>query len=182
MMPQGIARATSMLLISGVLAGLYFSQGLHIWAGLIAWASFLDAGGTGAALKRTIAGNSLGVCVGWVAEIGVFSVPVDPGTWHWIPRSAGAIAVSLPVLLLATRLALFSHLPALLYGFAAVFGAILIPYGDLTGPQRLAALHLYNPLFLLVVSMAGGALAGFAGERLAAALRPPEGRRESPKD
>lgn len=182
MTPPGVARATSMLLVSGVVAAVYFSQGLHVWAGLIAWASFLDAGGTGPALKRTIAGNSLGVCVGWVAEIVVFSIPVDPATWHWIPRSAGAIALSLPVLLLATRFALFSHLPALLYGFAAVFGAILIPYGDLTGPQRLAAVHLYNPLFLLVISMVGGAVAGLAAERLTPALQGSRGRPAAPTD
>lgn len=170
MMPAPVARWVSMMVIGGIGAALFFSQGLHIWAGLIAWAALLDAGGDKAGLLGTIAGNTLGVAVGCAAEIAVFSIPVDPNGWHWIPRSAGAIALSLPVLVLSTRLSIFSHLPSLLYGFAAVFAAILIPYGQLSGLERLTGPHLSNPLIVLIISMAGGAMLGWLAERLAVTL------------
>jgi len=158
-----------MMLVAGLGTALYFSQGLAAWAGLIAWAAVIDAGGDGAAFRRTTAGVIAGVIVGWAAEVAVFAIQVDPATSQWIPRSAGVIALSLALMVVATRVKALS-LPSMLYGFAAVFAAVLMPNEQLTIAERLRGFHLYNPLFQLVISMVGGAALGLLTNRLADAL------------
>lgn len=170
MMSPHLARASSMMLVGGVGAALLFTVGLPVWPAMLGWASFLDAGDRSDALKTTVVGGTVGVCVAWAAEIAVFSIPVPPDGWLWIPRSAGAIALSLPLLVLASRVGLLARLSAALYGYAAIFAAVLMPLGELTSIQRLTGLHLYNPLFHLTISMAGGAVLGFLSNRLTDAL------------
>lgn len=164
------ARASSLVLVGGFGAALLFRAGLPVWAAMLGWASYLDARDAPGALTTTVVGAAIGVVVAWAAEVAVFSIPVPPDSWLWIPRSAGAIALSLPLLVLASHLGLLARLSTALYGYAGIFAAVLMPLDALTSIQRLTGLHLYNPLFYLTISMAVGALAGSAAGRLERAL------------
>jgi hypothetical protein len=159
-----------MALFGGIALILFRTQGLLLWAGFVAWAAFLDAGGDGAALKKTIVGNIFGAFMAWVALLLVLYVVVPAGSWLWMPRTALAVAVTLLVLGLAARSELLSHVPSSLYGYAAVFGSWAVVVPDSPGPERLTDLHLYNPIIVVVISMVIGAVFGLLSNKLADSL------------
>jgi hypothetical protein len=164
------AGAASIGLVGGCAALLYFAEGLPLWAGFIAWAAYVGMRGAPSPLKQTIAGAVFGIAVAWVAEVLAHLVPIPPDTWLWIPRGAVAVAATLPILALATQFELLENVFPALCGYAAVFEVLAVPAEHQTNLQRLTGLHLYNPIFLLTISMAGGAVCGFAAKRLGDAL------------
>lgn len=169
MSPQ-TARSTSIALVGGMGAALFFSQGLLVWAAFIAWAAMLEAGGDTAALRQTVAGTAFGACMAWVALAINFSMSVPAESWLWIPRESTAIALTLFLVVLATRFEPLSRLSTSLYGYAAMFGAMAVRVESVTSLERLSGFHLYNPLILVVLSMTGGAVFGLASNKLAGAL------------
>ena len=164
------ARSVSMALVGGVAAVLLYSQGFLVWPALIAWAAFLDAGGDVSAVKRTIIGNVFGACLAWVTLLVALNVTFPSDSQMWIPRTAIAIAISLLLLVLATRIEALSRLSTSLYGYAALFGAYIIAVEGRTALEGLTSQHLNNPLILVVVSMVVGAVGGLASNRLAEAM------------
>ena len=169
-MSKATARAVSMAVLGGVMMVLFATQGLLFWAALIAWGGFLAAGGDSGALKKTIAGNTLGAALGWVALMVAQVIVIAADSWLWMPRIGAAVAVTLFVLVLASKVDAFSHLPAGLMGFAAMVGAYSIPIMQLNGWERLTGMHLYNPFIQVVLSMLGGAVFGLLSSRLEVAL------------
>jgi hypothetical protein len=169
-MTRSTARALSTALIGGIATALLLSQGLLLWAALIAWAAFLEAGGDGAAMKKTIVGTLFGAVLGWVALLLMLYVVIPEGTWLWMPRTGFAVAVTLLVLVLATRFEAFASLSLSLYGYAAVLATSAMVIEGLTGPQRLTGLHLYNPLLLTILSMIAGSVLGLISVKLAEAM------------
>ncbi len=164
------ARSVSMGLVGGLAAILLYSQGFLVWAALIAWAAFLDAGGDTAALKRTVTGTVFGAILAWVTLVLALNFEVAVETQLWIPRTAIAVAISLLILGLSTRIAALSRLSTSLYGYGALFGAYIITIEGRTALESLSSRHLNNPLILVAVSMAVGAVCGLISNRLAEAL------------
>lgn len=156
--------------MGGVMMVLFATQGLLFWAALIAWGGYLSAGGNSGALRKTIAGNSLGAGLAWATLMVTQLIVVEPGNWLWMPRIGISVAAALCILVLASKAEAFSHLPAGLMGFAAVIGAYSIPIMQLDGWQRLTGPHLYNPLIQVVLSMIGGAVFGVLTSRIEVAL------------
>lgn len=164
------ARSVSMALVGGLAAILLYSQGFLVWAALVAWAAFLDAGSGTAALKQTIIGTAFGAFVAWVTLLIALNIEFAADSQMWIPRTAIAIAISLFVLVMSTKVAALSRLSTSLYGYSSLFGAYIIAIEGRTALEGLSSRHLNNPLILVVVSMALGAFAGHVSNRLAEAM------------
>lgn len=164
------ARSVSMALVGGVAAVLLYSQGFLVWPALIAWAAFIDAGGDSAALKRTIIGNAFGAGLAWITLVISLSIAVADEGRMWIPRTGITIAISLFILVLASRVSALSRVSLSIYGYAAVFGAYILAIEGRTALQGLTGAHLNNPLVLVVISMVAGAVCGVASNRLATAM------------
>jgi len=164
------ARSVSLALVGGVAAMLFFSQGLFVWAGLVGWAAFLDAGGDTPALMKTIAGTMFGAVMGWVALRGMFLIDVPPEGWLWIPRAAIMVVITLFLLSMATRIEMFSRLSTNLFGYASMFAASGMTLQSMALADRLSSFHFANPFVLLVLSMAGGSIFGLASNKLTEAL------------
>jgi hypothetical protein len=166
------ARAVSLGLLGGIAALLFISQGLLYWAGLIAWASFLELGGDTAALKKTIAGNLFGAFMGWVALIVTVLIPASASGESWLLKAGVVDAVALVLVVLATRFEMLSRVSTSLYGFAAVIGAVVLSVAleNVSGLEQLTGFHHFNPFLLVVASMILGAVFGLASNKLAEAL------------
>jgi hypothetical protein len=169
-MSLATARAVCLGLIGGTMAVLFYTQGLVVWAGFIAWASFLESGGDGAALKKTITGNLIGAVVGWVALVVMLYLTIPVGTWLWMPRTGFTLALALLVLALAANMMRMASIPSALYGFAAVLGVSAAAVPAWVSGQRLIALRQYNPVVATILSMVGGALCAYVADKLAARL------------
>ena len=164
------ARALSMALVGGIATVLFYSEGFLLWAGLVGWAAFLSAGGDGAAFKKSVIGTSFGALLGWVTLLLMLYVTIPDGSWLWMPRTGLAVAVSLLILGLAGSSKALSDIPLALYGYATLIGGSTIVVEEVTRGEKLLALHQYNPLILVVLSMFGGAVFGLASKKLADTL------------
>lgn len=169
-MSKAMARAVSTGLLGGVMMVLFVTQGLLFWAALVAWGGCLAAGGNPNALKKTIAGNTLGAALAWVTLMVGQLVVVASDSWLWMPRIGISVAVALGILALASKAELFADFPAGLMGYAALIGAYSIPIMQLNGWQRLTGLHLYNPFIQVVLSMVGGGIFALLASRFEVAL------------
>lgn len=149
---------------------IYLSLGLLFWAGIIAWAACLEAGGDSDAVRKTIAATTFGAIMAGVSLAVALMVPVSPEGWAWVPRAAITVVLTLLVVGMGTRVAMLSRLTAALYGYAAVYAAYFIVVAELSGLDRLTSPHLYNPVIAVVISMVGGAVCAPVSNKLAAAL------------
>lgn len=163
-----VARSASVALVGGVATIVMYIAGLHPWAGVVAWAAFIYAGEDLTAVKQTIAGTTLGACLGWVAIMAAVSIPLPPETahWLWIPRQALKVTLTLFLAVQATRWKLFAHLPITLLGYAVLFAADATIELDLPVVHLLTAPKLYNPFINGVLSMSAGVLFGVAAKWL----------------
>jgi hypothetical protein len=166
-MSVATVRAVCLGLVGGIMAVLFYTQGLVVWAAFIAWANLLDSGGDGAALKKTITGNLLGAVVGWVALVVMLYLTIPVGTWLWMPRTGLTLAMALLVLALVANLMRIVSIPSALYGFASVLGVSAAAVPAWVSGQRLIALRQYNPVVATILSMVGGALCAYLANKLA---------------
>ncbi len=169
-MSKATARAVSTGVLGGVMIVLFVTQGLLFWAGLIAWAGLVAAGGDTTALKKGIGGYVLGAALAWVALLTTHLIVVESDSWLWMPRIGAAVAVTLFVLVLASKIDIFSSIPAGLMAYGALIGAYSIPIMQLDGWARLTGLHLYNPIIQVVLSMVLGGVFGLLATRFEAGL------------
>lgn len=169
-MPPLTARSVSMALVGGLASILIYTQGFLVWAALIAWAAYLDAGTEPWPLKRTIVGNLFGALLAWATLVIALNISVPEDSRQWILRTGIAIALSLLLLGFSTRIAMLARLSASLYGYATLFGAYIIPVEGRTALQGLTTQHLSNPLALVVASMVVGATSGAIANRLTEAM------------
>jgi hypothetical protein len=138
-----------------------------VWAGFIAWGCYFHSG---KALAKTIAGNAYGALVAWIALLIIVNVSIPALGVVW---SAIVVGVTVFFLVIVASIDLLSVVPANVYGYAALVGYSLHQPSEApsTGPlQNLASVSFANPLVLLIVSMAVGALFGYASGQLAEAL------------
>jgi hypothetical protein len=166
-MSQLVALAVSIGLLGGVATALYLKFGLLIWAGFIAWACFFHSGGNEAGLQNTIVGNAFGAVCAWVAAL-ILASGVAAGL-----GAAGApvvVGVTVLAMVLGAHLKPFSAVPNSVYGYAATF-AYLLQTPDTLAQDKLMSVGFGNALILVIVSMALGALFGYASGKLAGALK-----------
>ena len=169
-MSQLVALSVSIGVLGGVATWLYLTAGLLIWAGFIAWACYFHSGADGTALKNTIVCNAFGSFCAWVAALIILSFPMADtlGLPVW-----AAIVVGLTVLLLclASQIKAFALIPASVYGYAATF-AYLLQTPETMAKEKLMSAGLTNALIIVIISMALGAIFGWASGKMAAALGP----------
>jgi uncharacterized protein DUF1097 len=163
-----VALAVSIGVLGGVATMLYLKVGLLIWAGFIAWACFFHSGGNTTGLTNTIVCNVFGAFCAWVAALVILSFPLaDTLT---LPVWAGiVVGITVMLMVLAAKIAVFSTIPASVYGYAAVF-AYLLQTPDALTKEKLMSMGLANAFLLVVISLILGALFGFASAKLAAML------------
>lgn len=149
----GVLATAATWLFLGPLAALM----MQVWQAFIAWACFFHCGGELAALKKTV------ICMAFGAVVGALSVLLA-GQLGALGAFAAPVAVGIgaTVLVLAAHLGLLGTIPASVYGFAAIAGLILL--------KGVAPLDALIPT---VLSIAVGAVFGFASAKLAAVLTKP---------
>lgn len=138
-----------------------------VWAGFISWGCYF---GSGKALGKTIVGTAYGAVIGWIALLIIVNQPMPALGVVW---PAIVVGVTVFFLVIVASIDLLSVVPANVYGFAAVVAYSLhqASTAPSTGPlHNLTAVSFANPLILLIVSMAIGALFGAASGQLADAL------------
>lgn len=158
--------------VLGAINTIVFAMfGLPSWAGVVAMAAVLQAGGDTAAFKRTIVGNTFGVLCAWVAALVWLSVPFTGETAKvlWGGAVIGAVMLGM---CLASNARVLSGAPLSLYGYAAGWGYLVLSPGAKSF-DTLTGIHYNNALFAVGVSMWGGAVFGLAAAKLAGALGSP---------
>lgn len=163
------ALAVSIGLLAGVATWLFLGPigglSLALWAAFIAWASFYHCGGKEAGLQKTIVHNIFGAVVGWVALMMITQIPAAASLG--LPLWGGiCVAITVFVLVMAAKNAMFSDIPASVFGFASI--AALALAGGKLGAITTASLD--NPLPNIVISMVIGALFGYVSEKGAGAI------------
>ncbi len=146
----GLLAVVATWLFLGPLAGL----GVQIWQAFIAWASHFHSGGKAAGLRHTV------VCMIFGAVVGALSVMLA-GQLGALGALAAPVAVGLgaAAIVLAAHIGLLGTIPASVYGFASVAGLILL--------KGMAPLDALVPT---IISIALGALFGYASEAVAGML------------
>ncbi len=116
----------------GVLCGLWFQTTVWVpwltaWVGYAAWASFYYAGGSGEALKKSIAANIAGMVQGAIFF------------WIWLQVGAGNmillslwIGIFCFVMTIEGNIPLLSAIPGQFVGAAVFFGNLGAHEGDIT--------------------------------------------------
>ena len=159
-MPKLAALAVSVGVLA-VVATWLFGLGplaagrLQVWQAFIAWGCFYHSGGKVAGATATIACMIFGAVVGMAAAL-------LGGQLGALGSLAAPVAVGLgaALIVLASRLPLLATIPASVYGFAAIFGLILLG-GDITPT---------GAILPTVLSVLIGAAFGYVSEVVADAL------------
>lgn len=167
-----LATAISVGVLGAVCTWFYLSVGtILVWAAFVAWACFFHSGGDSAALKSTILSNTFGSFMGWVGAMMILTIPLGPvltpEVWAGI-----VVLVTVVIYILASQVPIFASVPGTTYGYACTFAFLLQTQGKLE-PAVLTSFSLDNAVLVIPLSMAGGALFGFASAKLAAALTKP---------
>lgn len=164
------ALALSIGLLGGVATYLYLSDplvlGLQIWAAFIAWASFYHCGGKIQGFISSILANLWGVVMATLTLLAVsrlgFAEQLTLPVWAGI-----CVAVGVAVMILGSKIPIFSAIPATVYGFAATVALSLL---TTDGLANLSQPTLVNPAVVIALSMIGGAIFGLISEALAGVL------------
>ncbi len=141
-----------------------------VWAGFLAWGAFFHSIGGKKPLTKTAAGMAYGAFIAWVCLLIFTSAPM-PALGALYP----AILVSATVFLLVIVAGIepLSPVPANVYGYAALVAYSLHQPATApgTGPlENLLTPSFANPLVLIAVSAAAGAVFGWFSSQLAKAL------------
>lgn len=171
-MPKLTALSVSIALLGGLWA--YLALGplagfVLVWAGFIAWGCYFHTGGDTAALQKTITGTIYGAVLAWIALMLIVNVPVPLPAPLW---PAIVVAITVFFLVIVAGCNLLSVVPANVYGYAATVAyALQTPTTDAGGPlHSLMAVSFANPLILLAVSFAIGAVFGMLSGKLSGML------------
>lgn len=170
-MPILTALAIRIGLLGGIATYLFVGPlaalGLQIWAAFIAWAAFYHSGGKTAALSANIPAHIFGAFIGWAALFGITQLGGSLG----VPLAGGImVAIGAFVIVIAANIPLLAGIPSSVYGFGCVAAYALLA-GKIS--TLTAASIVDNPFINIAVSMAVGALFGFASEKLGTAMAKP---------
>lgn len=163
-------RAVSIGVLGGLAAFLILGPasvyGVQLFALFVGWAGFYHFGGKLEGLRKTVVHYLFGAALGWLALVVVTQLPY--GAAIGLPAFAGiAVAITLGLLVLASKLPALSDFSVAILGYAAVLGLAL---GD-NRVDKILVPSLENPLVIAAVSLIVGAILGFVSETLAEALR-----------
>ena len=160
---MGLSSLSSAALAAALVAAaavLAFSAlpALFVWAAFIGWASYDHSGASMQAAIRSSAALVFGVVMAWLVAIIVAA--------HLLP--AGAVASTAIVagtasflIVMASRLALLSVVPATFYGFASTFAYLSLASGAST-IEILTSLSWCNAIISVPVSLLSGTGLGVA--------------------
>ena len=99
--------------------------GLQIWAAFIAWASFYHCGGKLQGFTSSILANLWGVVMATLTFLAVsrlgFAEQLTLPVWAGI-----CVAVGVGLMILGSKIPIFSAIPATVYGFAATVAFVLL--------------------------------------------------------
>jgi hypothetical protein len=169
-MSATVYRAVSVGLLAGAATFLALGPsagyGSQIWAVFIAWATFCHLGGGLAGLHRTITHNLFGVVVGVVALVFATQQPFGLAVSFPLWAAAG-VALTIGMIVLASKAAPLSDAPASMLGYVAALVAALPDYRL----ERILSPGLENPAVGLVASLVMGALLAFVADGAAELLR-----------
>lgn len=156
----GVLGAVATWLALSPLSGIVF-----IWVIFIAWATFFATGGNTEALKNTIVCGIYGVILAWIAGLIVAGVPIPALGAVW-----PAIVVGVTVFLIAfgAHIEWLSTIPATVLGYASAFAYMLM--GNALTLDALTAPNFVNPLIVVSISIAVGAVFGIASAKLGEVL------------
>ena len=162
-MPAYFALATSvgvLAVLATWLFGLPISaeNNLQVWTAFIAWGCHFHSGGGTKGSTTTVA------CMSWGALVGFGATLLFQGPLAGLDTLAAPVAVGIGAALicLSSKVPLLATIPASVYGFAAIFGLLLLKPGMLDNPQA--------TLLPIVISVIIGAAFGYVSEWLSGAI------------
>lgn len=170
-MPALIALAVSVGVLAVVatwLFGLDFAgaNNLQVWIAFIAWGAHFHSGGGTKGTTSAVA------CMTWGALVGYAATVLLMGPLAGLGTLAAPVAVGLGAALicLSSKVSLLATIPASVYGFASIFGVLLLKGEDgaLFGQPETAIVPV-------VISVIIGAAFGFVSEKGADMLTKKEG-------
>lgn len=163
------ALSLSIGLLGGFATWLFLTVGgVLIWAAFVAWGCYFQAGGNAQALRSTLVCNTFGAAVAWLAAIVILAVPL--GELLTPPGWAGAVVFATAWLVcMAAGIPALATIPASFYGYASTF-AFLLQTPEKMNLAALTSPGLENAFIVTALSMALGALFGYASGRLGGAL------------
>jgi hypothetical protein len=131
---------------------------LQVWTAFIAWGAHFHSGGGTKGTTSAIA------CMSWGALVGFGATLLFQGPLGGLGGLAAPVAVGIGAALicLSSKVPLLATIPASVYGFAAIFGLLLLKPGMLDNPQ--------GALLPTVISVIIGAAFGYVSEVVANAL------------
>ena len=133
-----------------------------IWAAFLGWAGYFYSGGNAEALKATIIGNIFGAVCALVAALLIVNVDIGAIT---APVWVGVMVF---VLVYASQVEALANIPGAVVGFAATFAYML--EANALNDMSVTATSFDNPLVIVSVSLAIGAVFGGLSSRLAGML------------
>ena len=157
-----VALALSIGVLGGVATWLSFgllSGMVTIWAIFIAWGAYFNNGADSAALTNTIVCGIFGSIMAGVAFILMGAIPLGD-----VLTAPVWVAVTVFILVYASKVPALSVIPTGVYGFAAT-AAYAIHVGGST-----SAADLTNPVVVVSLSFVVGTLFGLVSAKLAGAL------------
>ncbi len=149
--------AVATWLALGPLSGI-----MLIWAAFIGWGCYFAAGGNADALKATITCGVFGAICAWVAALLILNVDIGALTAPiWV-------GVTVLILVYASQVEALATIPASVYGYASSFAYML--HANALNEMSVMAASFDNPLVIISVSIAIGAVFGALSSRLAGML------------
>lgn len=164
------ALAVSIGLLGGAATYLYLSSffglGLQIWAAFLGWASFYHCGGKVQGFTSSVLANLWGVVWGVLTLLAIqhlgFGEVLPPNVWPAI-----CVAIGVGLMILGSKIPIFSAIPATVYGYAATVAFTLLSTG---GMDNLLEPTLLNPAAIVAISMVGGNIFGLISEAFAGVM------------
>ena len=157
----GVLGAVATWLFLGPLGGM-----LAIWAAFIAWGCFFHCGGKEHGLQSAILNNAAGAIIAGITLY--VATRTGMGDKLGLPIWAAiCVGIGVAAMVLLANVAMFSVIPAQVYGFASVVALTLM---GTDGPANLTAASLANPVIVIILSMIVGAVFGYVSEKLAGML------------
>lgn len=163
------ALSLSIAVLGGVATFLALTTNVFlIWAAFVAWAAFFALGGNTEALKNVIICGIFGAIMAWIAAIIIINFPIAEqiGLPLW---AAIVVAVTVLILCLAANLPQLATIPASVLGYASTF-AYLLQTPDQLSNEVLLTVALSNPLIIVSISIAVGAVFGLLSGKLSTKL------------
>jgi hypothetical protein len=157
----GVLGAVATWLFLGPLGGV-----LAIWAAFIAWGCYFHCGGKEHGFMTTVMANIAGAIIAGITLYAALRTGMGEklGVPIW---AAICVGIGVAAMVLVANIEMFSAIPAQVYGFASTVALTLL---TADGAANLTSASVANPVFVIIVSMAVGAVFGYASEKLAGML------------